>query len=1082
MNHLLHECIVHEDSLVQPASNTQQPSNAQLKIKPIAEPYEEELASLACSLCSRIKTQPDLLPLFFHDKRLSHRTRATQEGKNKSTIHVRHDDSPGTSSPTRTHLSPHPPLSQCSSQASLSSATSVSEVSEVSPSSTAPTTNIVESREYTFLVFDFLIRLLHRHGRIGELARTGLLFVIDLAMSTTKVKITSTSTPPAFPVLVSSKVGKPPAADGASEQASRRKPKRKAIIGQSDRLSLLSYIEDSDFADVLGAGLGAAFAVLPSHLYVPIPTISSSHATPESSIPHSPSTSTEAHDGIGQAMREHGISVFTDHEVKESLELFVAVINFATDVTSKAPKSTTCQVPSKDTSDSSTASVSAKMRSLVDSISASFGSVFLQNALLPRLVDAASPTAEDAAIIAVLTYTYTLIQSLEPETPLFEEAMAALLSRQNGDSGISKDKSAMRDNLRRILAYSLTPHVGSKAQSAHRAGPLSNSLSTSMQLCALRLLYSLLEKADWASLHILSIQPSLGCTRFPFCPPEDEDQEDVFVYPGGDDDSDRDSFIYPSEEDHRKSIAAFTATSKNASRAPRKHAQEGARLDVFLQLVSSRRTPSLSTSTEHTHRKSVSRHSSRSSLDAPRHSEFTSHNGMSFEKYLKQAELAIQRDQSFIRGVAVINAFERESAASHNVPKILSMLSPSIQVGDLSLDSGTGSLQSDATLSSDNERLPLEDRMIQHKLELHLGLMAQLHTLLSTFFVNEPAVNLSLTRTFAKLAVCPYRSLEGWLVPEESGGSLAAIQNFGFLEKLGLANSSKGGAVPENTSRPGNENTKVTDWLRQNSYTDQAAQDYEDPGLDSASNPSILYQYATLLKEVQESHRTQIKEFDRLLHERRQNMLFVEDLAEAMQGESGSGSPSEATSSGWHIPFTSMARIPGSPVRSTRQRVDSSATERDYVNSLSPYATHLRETSTKLIMVRLETSPSEDGPDEPSDALLSNGAPLSKFWSADSSHSDHNDEAGTALAPQQSSFGLSPSSGRLNVNTNLMLLSDLKSPLGPPGRTDSNQAIYHEVPVNLSKYLDNLVILEESLKELVAIITVRLRIGIDPIV
>lgn len=961
----------------------------------------------------------------------------------------------------------------------------MSELSEASPTSSIPTT--VESKQYTFLLFDFLIRLLHRHGRIGELARMGLLFIIDLAMSTAKIRIASNAAPPTFPELVSSKLKSTPAT--GTTKRSARKPKRKAVIGQSDRLSLLSYIEDSDFADVLGAGLGAAFAVLPSHVYVPIPGMSATLA--EASVsPQSPTF--EAHEGTSHTIREHGIAIYSDQEVKESLELFTAIIEFATDVTRKAPNVTKQDPISKHTPDTSTSSVSDRMQSLVKSIRASFGSVFLQNALVPRVLDAASPTTEDAAIIAVLTYIDTLIKSLVPETPLFEEALLGLLACQEGDKTVSKETSAIRDSLRRVLSYALTSHAGSKQSPSHHTGPLSNSLSTSMQLCALRLLSTLLERADWASLELFSIYPSIGCTTFPFHIPEDEGDKDAFVYPD-DEDSDRDSFVYPNEEDHRKSIAAFTASAAHVR--PRKTARQGLQLNLFLKLVSpAQKSATLPTYTERSHRKSSSRHSSKSSLDAPRsYADMTSHNGMSFEKYLKQAEISIQRDQSFSRGIAILAAAapsQSEPVPSHNIPKILSMMSPSIQIGDQSMESGTSSLQSDATSASDGLLPPVEDRMVQHKLILHLGLLAQLDSLLSTFFINEPAVNLSLSRVLAKLAICPYRDLSGWLLPEGAGVSLLALQALGLIEKLGIA-TMKGdeGGLASTTTRQNNENSKVTDWLRQNSYTHQAVQDCEDSGLELAtSNSSILARYATLLKEVEDSHRSQIKDFDRLLHERRQNMLFVEDLAEAMQGGSAaSGSPLETSTSSWHMPFPSRSRTPASGVssiRTGRQRVDSSATEREYLNSLSPYATHLRETASKLVMIRLE-APAEDGEYDFTNGQQTDGAPLSRFWSASSSRSDHNNEENglstLSTGQERSSAGLSPVPERLNLNTNtsLMLLSDLKSPIGAAG--EQAQALYHEVPVNLSKYLDNLVILEESLKELVAIVIIRLRIGIDPI-
>lgn len=1064
LNHLLHECIEHEDGSIKHVIS-QEPSNAQLKIKSIALPYEEELASLACSLCSRIKTQPDLLPLFFHDKRLLNRSKTSVQGTAFPTVHVRHEQSPLSISPT-SQLSPQSsvPLSACSSQASLSSTASTSDGSATGPASA--TLSTVESRQYTFLIFDFLIRLLHRHGRIGELARTGLLFIIDLAMSTAKVKVASTSTftsalPPAFPILTSSKTNKTTAKTGAKRPSSRRL-KRKAVIGQSDRFSLLSYIEDSDFADVLAAGLGAALSVLPSHLYVPLPGML---AHPDE-LHLSPPTVSDGHTHALDAIHEHGITVSTDPEVKECLGLFVSIIDFATDVTRKAPKRCHEDANPKLGSEATTASVSHKMQSLTASIRSSFGTVFLHNALLSRLVDAASPTAEDAAIISVLTYLDTLIRSLEPETPLFEEAVSALLSCQEDQSSATEEGSAMRDNLRRILMYSLTSHIGAAPT------PLAESLSHSLQLSALRLLHTLLDRADWAALELFNIHPSLGCTCFPYPAPEDQVEEDgAFVYPD-DDESDQDSFIYPSEDDHRKSIAAFAASSARAR--PQNISKEGPNLDVFLQLISTS-TRTFPTPSIPPDRKSLSRHSSKSSIDAPRQSDTLAHNSMAFTRYLRQAELSIQRDQSFVRGCAIISASDLDGQTLVEAKASLSKI-PTIHLGDTSIDSGTSSLQSGTTMASDHITDAIQDRMVQHKIILHLGIVARLDALLSTFFINEPAVNLALTRNLAKLAVCPYRSLEGWLISTKSGGTLASLDTLRLPERLGLIVAAHPNlALRHSSPHERSDNSKVTDWLRQNSLAHRTQRTLGD-AYEADEDEGILAKQAALLDEVQDTHRSQFKDFDRLLQERRQNMLFVDDLAEAMQGESTSGSPLEASSSSWHAPLSSMARMPGSlssPLR-TRQRVDSSATEREYLNSLSPYANHVRETSSKLITVRLEGQAEPKFATNPID-----GAPLSKFWSANSAHMDHDsDEENAEIAntPRKSRFG-----SHLGVNTNLMLLSDLKSPMTPGDQENEPSKEFHEVQVSFSKYLDNLVILEESFKELVAIVVTRMRIGIDPL-
>ncbi|KAA1078352.1 hypothetical protein PGT21_033918 [Puccinia graminis f. sp. tritici] len=92
------------------------------------------------------------------------------------------------------------------------------------------------------LIFSYLLRFLHREGRTGDLARAGLLFLMELAMG-------QCSHPPgdAFPK------------SQPFQTTDRDQPTPAATIS----MAFGEWELDSDFADVLSASLGAAYSLLP---------------------------------------------------------------------------------------------------------------------------------------------------------------------------------------------------------------------------------------------------------------------------------------------------------------------------------------------------------------------------------------------------------------------------------------------------------------------------------------------------------------------------------------------------------------------------------------------------------------------------------------------------------------------------------------------------------------------------------------------------------------------------------------------------------------------------------------------------
>ncbi|EEB97855.1 hypothetical protein MPER_02736, partial [Moniliophthora perniciosa FA553] len=167
----------------------------------------------------RIRTYRELLILFFHDKHWyrSEPLFAVEEQDDEDEDEELSATDPAEGS-TRA-LSPTP--------------------SHATITTTAQASSTTKKPEYEFLLFNYLLRFVHREGQIGEFARAGLLLLMDVAMS------------PGEPIHRLAGEGRSEAPDDPITEAA---------------LALAEYILDGDFSEVLGAGLGAVYSLLPSKI------------------------------------------------------------------------------------------------------------------------------------------------------------------------------------------------------------------------------------------------------------------------------------------------------------------------------------------------------------------------------------------------------------------------------------------------------------------------------------------------------------------------------------------------------------------------------------------------------------------------------------------------------------------------------------------------------------------------------------------------------------------------------------------------------------------------------------------------
>ncbi|KAI9482932.1 MAG: Retinoic acid induced 16-like protein-domain-containing protein [Benjaminiella poitrasii] len=191
-----------------------------------SELYSDDLVDLMYIICSKIHGFPALLNIFFHDKQWL-----------------------------------------------------------MTPQKNAADNDIAQEQsqhEYEFLLFTYLLRFVHREGRSGDFARTGLLFLMELA---------------------------------------------------NDQLG--DFILGSDFATIMAAGLGALYSQLPRKLIVR-DEVEQIYSNPISYLLGQESLENSC-DSFGL-----GAEYSNSHEFKYQLDSFLKLLEFCQDVLTRCPNSNIC--------------------------------------------------------------------------------------------------------------------------------------------------------------------------------------------------------------------------------------------------------------------------------------------------------------------------------------------------------------------------------------------------------------------------------------------------------------------------------------------------------------------------------------------------------------------------------------------------------------------------------------------------------------------------------------------------------------------------------------------------------------------
>ena len=794
----------------------------------------------------------------------------------------------------------------------------------------------VKKPEYEFLLFNYLLRFVHREGHIGEFSRAGLLFLMDVAMSS-----------------------------GESETETAKSDRNLSIFDPINdaALALAEYILDGDFSEVLGAGLGAVYSLLPTKLGFFRQSVTS-ESDNAMKIGGTGLAADEEREQLASQKEENlavGIEDARSPEFKAKIDHLLKLLMFLQDVLRRNVVNV----------NASALVGTAIVQSILDAVRR----IFLENVLYPSILECSDT---DGSAVAVMSYIEVMVRTLR-DGPLANLLVDFLVNEDNDDprsrqrphsmltlgadvppSQPSDDKR-MRHRRRQSSAMFLlemeapasrkpSGYFTSMGRFTLKDLLLSNlrsksqpTATTALQLLQTMLLYHPLLTIE----RILIVIPDPFATAFPnpaiIQKPqrqevlEEEDEDTEFKYPGADElDSPLSSYLEG---------PLFVQPETTFST----HERE---MGLYLALIS-RVDPS--------------------------------HDGDSFstryDHYLHDALVAIQSQPVYWEGL-------------------------------------------EDSLGEDPKQRS------KHLLNVNDPVISLLLESLTTFFSNNPDFNIGLTGVFATLATHPDRSLAGWLTfnlndPSSNERTYETADNdedgddrsFDFEIEERLANDTN--------------------------YLPAAT-------LNESTRPVMHTIFHGLVTQL-EHYRHTVDNFDQFLLERRQGLLFSENLTDALN---------------LALDITNdpqLSKPVAEAVQKPKTKPKASAS-----SSLVSFLTPKKSKPAK------SAAPLE--PSTPPQKLASRSVSASPFVT----HYQHTNSVKVEpfVAPVPSSGPWTPSKSK---NWSVMEEDVFGSGWVEKEDEETHQddKITQMSSVTLSQLLDNVVILEENIKELVAIIHARRSLGID---
>ncbi|CAG8528653.1 4323_t:CDS:2 [Diversispora eburnea] len=406
-----------------------------------------------------------------------------------------------------------------------------------------------------------------------------------------------------------------------------------------------------------------------------------------------------------------------------------------------------------------------------------------------------------------------------------------------------------------------------------------------------------------------------------------------------------------------------------------------------------------------------------------------------YESYVRDAELIIEADTCYICGQDV--EWTEEGPTRPNPNKL--------------------NKQRLAKCGVRRHRLNPTDRVNPNEslLQILLGT-------LSNFFAHSPELNLTLTGVLSALAVCPYRSLEGWLVFSGTDRLDRDNRRDSYLRDMeSLQHEARnleislGIASHDNHTNEDGEDKPINDF----DGDDDRSVDYDADKSPSATKaigatprwinfPPFFTIFKTLTQQV-DYYRSEIEGFDQFLQERRSGLLDAEDEIDEnffSQSKFVSNAPSKRGATSNHSPSPRSRRSTSSASSSKPQvpKRANSLSRSNSTSSSSPLSFKSSAISSSNIVTPLSTHFSK-----------TENIKIQPLFPAHFINEDEEEDSTAMLDDDDDDFA------KKQTRT---------KPKDPKPKE-----------ITLSTLLNNVVILEEAVKELVAIVQVRRSLGIDEV-
>ncbi|KAG0019109.1 hypothetical protein BGZ80_006299 [Entomortierella chlamydospora] len=713
-----------------------------------SESYHEDLVDLMYIICSKIHGYPELLNIFFHDKQwltVPQRVAARRIQKTLETMEMlktlKASVSEGSSNKEAQPQSQDEPSSVQDSQAQDDSA---SEAAPSADSQNIPQEPPAPKSDYEFLLFTYLSRFVHREGKTGDFARTGLLFVMELATG-----------------------------------------------------SLGEYIVESDFTSLLSAGVGASYSQLPRKLLVRggPSMINSMVGTLNDRAPPAESAPS----------RRANIELSTSTDFQSRLDAFLKLLEFCQDIVVRCPNS-----------------------EIVKSLLFTFKAVFLENILFPSIMECSDT---DGSSVAVISYIDLILQVLEHEA-LVDLVLGFLMSSEDDDNR-TKAPQDTDDAFAEVQNSQTTSSYFTASGRFTLKDLILSRLKSRSQptvIATLKLLSTLITRHCKYSLKLLSIQPDTRSSPFRDLNSQDGDLPLI---------------------NH--------------------HVHE---LDLFYALISTIN---------------------------PNNTAEIFCNG--YESYLRDAEGSVETHQCFLRRKEIdgtkatpgqLSALERKKQRRRSMKYGQKMDLPD----DLSGEAFIKEQENNSEASKCCDK-PGSHVVVMHHLLPSDPLLQSLLRILSHFFAHSVELNLALTGVITSLAICPYRSLEGWLLFKSSDAKIldenapvaGALADSKVDARFELGDSDDEDTLPSYLTKANNSKQSKAAAPGDSVATPTDEFSVANP---FKTFPPFFTMLRTLTQQV-DYYRSEIDDFDDYLADRRRILLVATELNSAIHtpGLAGSYPPQQ---------------------------------------------------------------------------------------------------------------------------------------------------------------------------------------------